>query len=221
MVGRGWVILLGVVLVIFAVSVAVPIDRGVRVGCGNETAAIANLRNISSAQAQFQVLAAADRDRDGRGEFGTFLELSGAMALPGGTAALDPPVLSGAYRRPLADGRVSRSGYFFRILLATNTGTGFSGDNDLMGDDSLTPGPTAGELYWCCYAWPVVYGESGNRTFFVNQSGDIFATDHSGYDGDDGPTPGAAFRKSGPRKIVGRTAAGTAGQDGNVWRRVN
>jgi len=221
MVGRGWFILLGAVCVLFAVSIAVPVDQGVISGRGNQSAAIATLRNIASAQKQFQGRAAADRDRDGTGEFGTFLELSGAVPLPGGKLTLDPPLLSGAFRRPLADGRVSRSGYFFRLFLATNTGTGFSGDNDLMGDDSLTPGAAEGERYWCCYAWPVRHGESGEATFFVNQSGDILATDHPGYDGDRGPAPGAAFREFGLHRIVGRTAAGTTGQDGNVWRRIN
>ena len=213
--------LLGAVLVIFAVSIAVPIDQGVRGGCGNQVAALAILRNISGAQKRFQALAAADRDRDGRGEFGTFLELSGKAALPGGKLALDPPLLSGAFRRPLADGRVSRSGYFFRIYLATNTGTGFCADDDRLGDNSLSTGAAAGERYWCCYAWPVIQGESGEATFFVNQQGDILATDHPGYGGDDGPAPGAAFLDGGPQRIVGRTAAGGAGQDGNHWRKVN
>jgi hypothetical protein len=215
MVGRGWFILLGVVCVVFAMTVAVPIDHGG--GHGNDAAAIAILRNLSSAQAAFQRYVAADRDGDGRGEFGGFRELSGAVKLSGEERAFDPPLLSGAFRRPLADGRVSRSGYFFRIYLATNTGTGFSPDDVRAGGRALTPG----EDHWCCYAWPVIHGESGERTYFVNQSGDILATDDPVYDGDRGPRPGAAFREFGLDRIVGRTAAGTTGQDGSAWRRVN
>jgi len=221
MLGRGWILLLGVVLVFFAVSIAVPIGERRHGGCGNETAAIATLRNISSAQAQFQASGAADRDGDGRGEFGTFRELCGVAALPGRDLPLDPPVLSGAFRRPLPDGRISRSGYYFRIFLATNTGTGFSGDDDLLGSDSLSPGPVAGEKYWCCYAWPVRWGNSGESTFFVNQAGDILAADSPTYDGDRGPKPGAALVDLGVHRIVGRVALGTVGHDGNVWRQVN
>ena len=32
------------------------------------------------------------------------------------------------------------------------------------------------EVLWCCYAWPNARGNSGNRTFFVNQSGDVLST---------------------------------------------
>src|ERR671939_79522 len=35
----------------------------------------------------------------------------------------------------------------------------------------------------CCYASPASYSTSGNRTFFVNQTGDITGTDSSGYTG--------------------------------------
>ena len=44
----------------------------------NEFAAIASLRNICSAQAQFQACAASDEDNDGTGEYGCFAELSAA-----------------------------------------------------------------------------------------------------------------------------------------------
>ena len=44
----------------------------------NESAAQATLRNIATAQAQFRSIRAADRDNDGRGEFGFFGELSGS-----------------------------------------------------------------------------------------------------------------------------------------------
>jgi len=56
----------------------------------NETAAVATLRNIISAQAQFKG-AKADTDNDGTGEYGGFVELS---APPGRMVASGPPVLS-------------------------------------------------------------------------------------------------------------------------------
>ena len=33
------------------------------------------------------------------------------------------------------------------------------------------------ETTWCAYAWPVNYQQSGNRTFFTNQGGDVHQVD--------------------------------------------
>ena len=33
--------------------------------------------------------------------------------------------------------------------------------------------PGMSEVLWSCYTWPVSRGNSGKRTFFVNQTGDI------------------------------------------------
>jgi hypothetical protein len=77
----------------------------------------------------------------------------------------------------------------------------------------------AGEVVWCCYAWPVKHGSSGLRTFFVNQEGDVLATESAAYTGTGaGPKPDAAFKAA--RKITGPTAAGRKGADGNVWQPV-
>ena len=75
----------------------------------NETAAIATLRNLHSAQAQFH---------DAVGRYGTFPEMSAATRLRETDRPLDPPVLSKAFSRPLPDGTVRRSGYRFRIEFA-------------------------------------------------------------------------------------------------------
>src|SRR5438046_386876 len=73
----------------------------------NETAAVATLRNVISAQAQFQMSAKADTDNDNNGEYGGFIEMSGAA--PGRMAGiLTPPVLSGAFRALTANGEVLR-----------------------------------------------------------------------------------------------------------------
>jgi hypothetical protein len=48
--------------------------------------------------------------------------------------------------------------------------------------DAATGGPGAGvdannaEVLWCAYAWPVDFGTTGNRSFFVNQRGEILQT---------------------------------------------
>ena len=221
-----------VAIIAIIAAIAIPNLLSARLNA-NETAAIATLRNISSAQAQFQASAKADTDNDGTGAFGSFLELSGASAVRGDATVgvLNPPVLSGAFRRPstvaASDGWVSRSGYFFAIYLPDINGQGVLAD---AAGGTWTMDEDMSETTWCCYAWPVNYGNSGNRTFHVNQTGDVTSSeDPTGagvaggpYDGTTAPSAGAAFRTGAAlTDITGLTAVGQTGQDGNVWRQVN
>jgi len=81
----------------------------------NETAAIATLRAIISAQSLFQGRALADSDNDGLGEFGTLAEMCGAVPVRGMTAVVQPPILSGEFRTINASGEAARSGYQYRL----------------------------------------------------------------------------------------------------------
>lgn len=63
-------------------------------GGHNETAAISTLRNLHSAQEQFREACRVDEDGDGVGEYGTFLELSGAATLRGYAASPEKPIES-------------------------------------------------------------------------------------------------------------------------------
>ncbi len=135
------------------------------------------------------------------------------------------PVLAGAFRGVTTIGEVSRSGYQFRMFLPGAAGVGVTEtnvanvflvdvDNDLC------------ETTWCTYAWPSSHGTSGNRTFFVNQMGDITGTDDRLYSGGDAISEeqaGTAFEPPGAlTSITGRPAIGTVGREhGNVWTRVN
>ncbi len=64
-----------------------------RGGHHNESAAIATLRNIHSAQGEFRAMAFVDEDGDGVGEFGTLQELSAAVAPRGWEAPADAEVI--------------------------------------------------------------------------------------------------------------------------------
>ena len=70
----------------------------------NETSAIATLRGIATAQAEFQAAARCDLDANGTGEYGLLREMSGAVGVrtsaDGSTVGrvLAPAVLSGAFR---------------------------------------------------------------------------------------------------------------------------
>jgi hypothetical protein len=74
------------------------------------------------------------------------------------------------------------------------------------------------ETTWCCYAWPTNYGNTGNRSFFVNQGGDIVAVEDNAYSGTGaGPSDEAAFAGTG-NTITGPVATGMTGRDGNFWK---
>ena len=208
-----------IVIAIIAIiaAIAIPNLLAARLSA-NETAAIATLRNIISAQAQFQQSAKADEDNDGTGEYGGFVELSGAAA--GRMAAvLVPPVLSGSFRVLNGAGEVSRSGYFFTMFLPDNNGAGVQEPQAGYAAGGAQDSDLA-ETTWCCYAWPVNYNQSGNRTFFTNQGGDVVATEAAAYSGTgNGPDADSAFQNA--NSITGAVAIGIAGADGNTWKQVN
>ena len=217
-----------VAIIAIIAAIAIPNLLSARLNA-NETSAISTLRNVSSSQAQFQASAKADVDNDGSCEFGLFRELSGATGVRTVAAAgtvggvLNPPVLSGAFRTFNAASEVSRSGYLFHMILPGAAGIGVpevsSGALGAALDGDLA------ETSWCCYASPASYSTSGNRTFFVNQTGDITGTDFSTYSGTGkfvASNAGAAFKLGGGLTgITGLVAVGTKGRDNNTWKQIN
>jgi len=208
-----------IVIAIIAIiaAIAIPNLLSARLN-SNETAAIATLRNVISAQAQFQSTARADENNNGVGEYGTFGEMSGGVGVRGG-AVINPAVLSTAFRVVSADGEVTRSGYIFAMYLPGANGEGLKE----IGDGGAPAGvdPDIAETTWAAYAWPANYGNTGNRTFFVSAGGDIVAADDSDYTGPGAGTaphilPNAAFIGSG-NTITGQVATNTVGRDGNRW----
>jgi len=208
-----------IVIAIIAIvaAIAIPNLLSARLN-SNETAAIGTLRNVISGQAQFQATARADQNNNGIGEYGTFGEMSAGVGVRG-NAVLTPTVLSTAFRTVNASGEVARSGYIFAMFLPGAAGAGLpevaGGGADTNVDASLA------ETAWCCYAWPANFGSTGNRTFFVNQGGDIIGTEDQSYSGSgSGPASSAAFAPGGGSTITGRAATGLTGRDGNFWRQV-
>ncbi len=178
-----------VAIIAIIASIAIPKLMSARLSA-NEAAAIATLRSISSSQAQLQSSSAVDTDGDGGGEYGYFAEMAGtqplrvtAAGVPAmGTAGVDeltPAILSSAFGNVDANGFVSRSGYFFQMWLPQATAGGVTpGVAELAAvgggaDPANLPGSNNCEILWCCYAWPVDHGGTGNRAFFINQEGDL------------------------------------------------
>ena len=209
-----------VAIIAIIASIAIPNLLSARLNA-NESAAIATLKNIASAQAQAQASGTIDANTNGAGEFGFFAELSGSREVRGSTERISPPVLSAAFGNLQGD-TVLRSGYYFRMHLPGPAGE-FETESTAAAD---VDDPNA-EVMWCCYAWPASYGNSGKRAFFVNQSGDVLACRNAtaNYSGPDGqgsePTAGTAAYLVTGNNMSGTLASNTIAADMETWFVVN
>ena len=215
-----------VAIIAIIASIAIPNLLSARLNA-NEAAAIATLKNISSAQAQCQASGVIDDNNNGAGEYGYFGELSGVdfVRANGGLSATEriaPPVLSSAFGN-VATSQVVRSGYIFQMYLPSNAGA-FVGEAAGGGATGGTVGGAQAEVLWGCYAWPTSKANSGNRAFYINQGGDVLACRNTVmlYSGTGTPCVGgtAAYLNAGST-MAGTTAANTNGADGERWFVVN
>jgi len=223
-----------IVIAIIAIiaSVAIPKLISARLAA-NEAAAIGTLRTISTAQAAFRSTSAVDTDGDGAGEHGYLAELSGGVPMRVCTAGA--PAAGGAsdFLMPsivppgmglVQAGLVSRAGYFFQMWLPDVTYAGIPE----MPNGGCTgvpfPDPNTSEVAWCCYAWPMEAGGTGNRAFFINQEGDLLgcvnrqARQYTGDPAAGGAAPNfdEALMTAGDMSSHYRTGA-VGGADGTVW----
>jgi prepilin-type N-terminal cleavage/methylation domain-containing protein len=205
----------------------------------NEERAIAALRTIAAAQESFRASRAVGIWWDAPGEYGLLRELTGLIGVRTVSDAstvgsrLDPPLLDGSFAtfRSLeyervhgyrSLGQLRRAGYVLRVFLPGWTGIGIPEIES--GALAANISGSLAETTWGCYAWPERYGATGRRAFFINQSGDIVATDVGTYSGTGtfvASNAGAAFAAGGAlTNITGQVATGTRGRDGNLWRLV-
>lgn len=209
-----------VAIIAIIAAIAVPNLLSSRLAA-NESNAISTMRNLVSAQAQFQSMGAVDNDLDGTGEYGCFGELSGLTPLNargvGPATPLDPPILASTFQNVDANGYVNKSGFFFRLFLpsAANPPAGVAevanGGPGAVGDDNC-------ENIWSCYGWPVGASTTGNRAFHVNQRGEILQTRMNAlvYDAATPPTFDAAYTIAGDMNSA-PAINGALAIDGNTW----
>ncbi|MFO1076876.1 MAG: hypothetical protein U1E73_04020 [Planctomycetota bacterium] len=217
---RSWLLAAMVVLIVLgAISLfAVPTVVSNNVNA-NESAVIAILKNVSSAQAQIQGLAAIDVDRDGCGEYGFLAELAGRAQVRGRARRVSPALLSTEFGL-VRNRRVVRDGYVFQLFLPDRDGLGVTEDE--RGGDPENDGgvdPDRAERSWCCYAWPLHRGWTGRRAFFVSQTGNVLATNGElrRYDGTAPCAVDAAFAAATSGRLDGEQAVNAVGRDGNQW----
>lgn len=212
-------------------AIAIPKLMSARLSA-NEAAAIATLRSVMSAQAQFQAAGVVDQDEDGAGEYGFFGEMSGARPLRGIEPDLlcEPAVLSQAFGTFASDGRggavIARSGYYFQVWLPDSRGGALSDREDAAEAKRVSMDVDSCELRFCVYAWPMQSGNTGIRTFYIDQEGDMLVNDnlgegYSGLPADGGRAPrfDAAFEKAG--RFLDESQATDGGRpaaDGNYWK---
>jgi len=234
--GESQVLSLGIPIV---ASIAIPNLLSARVGA-NENAAIATLRSLAAAQAQFQSSALVDTDGDGGGEYGFLGELCGSVPLRVsnagggveiGSETIDPPILPMSMTpqtTPSGAGVTLRSGYVFQVWLPDADMAGVCETGVARAGAGPGPSSANAEVLWCAYAWPLDLGKSGGRAFCINQDGDIFALENDGetYSG----LPGAGGRTPAFDAALAPTSEGWSlttderfgpeaclGNDGNVW----
>lgn len=220
---RGFTLLeLLVILVILAILVTIALPNFLRSKLdADETAALATVRQIVQSQMLFANRKEADLNGNGTGEYGTFGEMSGNVAVraaSGGTRYMDPGAINPSFRAISPIGEMVRNGYYYRLYLPGSAGEGIL-ELPGGGADASVSADLA-DSTWCIYAWPQRHGVTGRRTFFSNQSGDITSTDDPRYSGPGAPLPaGGAFAEPGPAgNINGLVAVNELGRDGNTWR---
>jgi hypothetical protein len=135
-----------------------------------------------------------------------------------GTVRLQPPLLSSRLGR-VNHSRVSNHSYMFQMYLPDTLAAGVP-ESIWGGASGCSIDAARAERYWCCYAWPVTYGSTGKRTFFVNESGQVLTAENQiwHYSGSlVPPTVDAAYEASTSGTLDCRTAANTLGRDGHLW----
>lgn len=186
----------------------------------NESAVVATLRSVATAQFKFKTMGLVDVDRNGQFEFGTFGELCGATNLRGTADKLNPHVLSVKFSQTDASGRITDHGYHIAVHLPDAAGNGLA---ETSGNLAAVD-PLLAQDYWTVVAWPLVRGRSGKAAYFVNQSGTILKCEGGTYSGTSSiPAPGCALVGTPSANFIAAQdlAVNTNGADGQRWVAVN
>jgi hypothetical protein len=195
-------------------AIAVPNLQQARVE-QNEAAAVTTLRAIHTAQQIFRTNALRDGDGDGEGEFGFLGELLGQPRAGEKRARSATPLVSGAFQRDGSD--FTRGGYLFRVYLPAEDGTPI-GEHEKEPRIRRVDGDLA-ETVLVVTAWPLSKGMSGQRAFYLDGEGRLFACLNGPYAGESAPP--ADVMSSQENNLASRPLRDVEpARDGNRWVRV-
>lgn len=213
-----------VILVLFTgvlLAAFIPALLSARIGT-NEQEAQTFLRRIWRAEEYVQRKALLDRNNNSTGEYGSLKEIFKECPFPEKAASDEPESLAAGERRSIPqdarwgkEGEAIRySGYFFCVFLPGPGGLPLRGKSGTAAD------PASAEKAWVGYAWPVSFGHSGKKAFFIHASGKFLETANEvkKYEGEYNPPRSLAAFEKGSRSLFDPLAVGGEGTDQQVWR---
>lgn len=192
----------------------------------NESAAISTLKNIYWSQSAALLAGVVTVRIDGGRGYSYFQELSGARNVrtgvppyvtEGTSKVTSPLLLPAGFGNVDTNGLVSRAGYLFHMYLP---GTDASWLAEAPKDAPYPQvDPKYSDIEWACYAWPVSYGSSGQRAFFINNNGDVLEAQNTEtkYSGTKNVPDPTAVLKPGGKSMSDPLAGNEKATDGNVW----
>src|SRR5262245_50090212 len=145
-------------------------------GIADERTAIALLRDLAMAEAQFAADLRIDADSDGRGEFGYLAELAGSARLridaAGriGRAAIGQPLVPPS---PIFGSAADNGSYVVQVFLPGNDGEWIAESAEGGGAGAAVAVDRA-EQQFRAYAWPTI-GTAARRAFAIDESGTVRA----------------------------------------------
>jgi len=104
--------------------------------------------------------------------------MTGARALRGSKEAIDLPILDRSKLVYVGQGTYRISGYYLRVYLPDKNGEPvLERDPEDANSASKVDASLSARVWWAI-AWPVWYGMTGNRCFFIGQGGDLFSSNN-------------------------------------------
>ncbi|MFK7740132.1 MAG: DUF2950 family protein [Planctomycetota bacterium] len=181
----------------------------------NESTVIATMRAVATAQFQFVSQGELDSNRDADFEYGTLGELGAHDPMRGSGEVLMRNLLSEGVSRVNANGWVERQGYNYCLYLPAADGVGVVA----VPANAASIDAAQSAAYWTMLAWPMEQSNTGNRTFFCNQQGQVLQAMLPGYSGSSTVPPAGAGLTGVSENEIDSQALATDrfGADGNHW----
>lgn len=187
---RFWILWAGILFALFVITVKLIQYTNTDYSYMNPGIAISSLRTLATSQRMFKDEVEKDQDEDGIGEYGYYVELTGLVPVPVGTKQ-NPPV-SPAFTSTIFgktslnnSGIAQKNGYYSVIYLpSVLEDATIEAGSPILPVKKIPPSEkeqleiNLQETFWCAFAWPIQAGKTGNKVYFINQTGELFSTNN-------------------------------------------